>query len=118
MDLARKLARLIPGCLRSAGEQPDEILFGIHYQAEAEFVHLDHSRGAVHHFTHRRPLIPNNHRVGHDCAEPMEEVQYLWPTHAREKVFVTAGEADHFMWKDRASNEDLIILKQQTVHFH
>ena len=52
----------------------------------------------------------------------MEKVQHFRPADAREQVFVAPGKSDHFVWKNRPGNDDLIIVKDPPVdvdgHIH
>ena len=53
----------------------------------------------------------------HDGAEPVEEIQNLRPADAGEEIFVAAGEADHFVRKHRADDDDLVVIENEPVDF-
>ena len=47
----------------------------------------------------------------------MEEIQDLRPADAGEQVLVAAGEPDDFVRKDRADDDDLVVIEDELVDF-
>ena len=76
--------------------------------------------GVVDHLAHRRPLVADDHRVGDDRAEPVEEVEHLRSADAGKQVFVAAGKPDHLVRENRPDDDDLVVVEEPAVdlHFH
>src|ERR1700736_3249657 len=109
-----QVARLIPSVLRRADKKPNQLRM-IHDHAETELGHRYHRAGTIHDFAHRGVLVADDHWVGDYRPKPVEEVEHFRPAHARKKVFVTAGKPTNLMRKNRAGDNDLIVLKKQAI---
>ena len=80
MPLAGKLARGVPRTFRRTGKNSRQFRT-IHHQRKTKLADIHHRRRAIHHPPHRGPFVPNNFRIGHDCAEPMEKIEDVRTAH-------------------------------------
>src|ERR1051325_5912792 len=117
VEFAGEVAGFVPGLLRRSGEKAGEIFLRVNDHAKTKFIRVDHRPGAIDHFAHRRPFIPDDHRVGNDRAQPMEEVQYRRAADAREKIFIATGKANDLMWENRADDDDFVVFENLLVDF-
>jgi len=115
VELAGEVTGFVPRFLGCSGEEAGEVLLRIDDHAKAKLVRLDHCAGAIDDFADRGPFVADDHRIGDDCAEPMEEVQNLRSADAREQVFVAARKADDFMGENRANDDDLVVFEDFAV---
>ena len=70
---------------------------------------------SIHDFAHRRVFVTDDHGISDYRPKPMEEVKNFRPANPRKQVFVTPGKPNHFVRKNRADDDDLIILKEPAV---
>src|SRR5947207_9394338 len=52
----------------------------------------------------------------YERAQPMSNVNHFGPRNAREKVFGASGKSRHLVWEYRATDQDVIVVKNEPVY--
>lgn len=115
VEFAGEVAGFVPGGFGSSGKEAGEVFLRVNDHAKAKFVGVDHCAGAIDDFADGGPFVADDHRIGNDRAEPMEEVQNLRSANAWEKVFVASGKTDDFMREHRADDDDLVVFENLAI---
>src|SRR5579883_334276 len=109
------MAGLVPSAFGRPSKQPQQSVRRIHHKTKTAFVDRDHAPGALHDFSHRPPLIPNDLRIGHNRPQPMKKIQDLRPANPGKQVLVAARKSHYFVRKDRPNYDYLVVIKHQAV---
>ena len=86
-----------------------------HHQRKACGRHRNQRRRVIDHRAHRSVSRANHFIVGDHRAQPMREVNDLRTANAGEKVLVASGKPDNLVRKNRAANDDVIVVEDQLV---
>src|SRR6266404_5143671 len=87
----------------------------LHYHAETELGQGDHRTGAIHDFANRGVLVADDHGVSDHRPKPMKEVEHFGPAYPGKQVFIASGESYNFVGKNRAGDDDLIVIKKPAI---
>ena len=104
VELFREISCLFPRRLGCSDKKTRQRRIRSNDHRSTPFPRFDQSSRPVDHLPNRRPLLPDDSRIGHDRSEPMKKVQNLGPADPRKEILVAARKADDLMRKSRPQN--------------